>query len=1294
MRSTCVDALYTKNGYWYIVVSPSSVDSTFIITVDCTTGNPLYTGVPFLDIFPDHEMAIESLTEIGAVQKVHGEGLIGIVSNETTSTIAIIDKTYISATIPPNHEVKTIRHTTFINIPLRQNVPKSSIYEDFQLNYNHFFCDTYDLTNLYPVNDTNRPDYGFVWNNGWRKPFEILGIPQVCINLIQGVCVSKVFKKFNFSLCYVCRRSVLNPGTRYAARGLNDLNSPGNEVECELIFYKSSSQEYWTERWRRGSIPIRWKTVLSSKLSAPKHKVDKDYFKGTVEYFKGLTDRFGEGTTIRCVSLLQTESDHSESQIKEFFKKALNRLYENGVDNVFLTPFDLNHHLHEDGSGEAMMDFLSYIGPLCDGDGFTHGKIPNEINGRQKGLMRFNCADSLDRTNLATFYFAMKMTADWCKENKTGLSNTPDSNQFQPNLIVDQSIIDFLAKAFVESGNVVSQLYTNTQAIKTNAIKKFSPSVVVTTSDTNISVQRRLQNVMNDPQRQKVIELWTQPMPLSWYHRIDPRHIFIVPNEDENDRLIEYQFPRTVFSANLQQIDVKSKELLLCLPTPMILFSFMFLVYPVNQQLKRVSVKGGMIATKMEKIIDIFMPAVEQPIWLRFRPNNAVKWGFEKSPKRYIRFLSFSFETPDDVFSIGNIRIESKSVFCGEAASSHHENSMNTPFVHHQIMSLNQLRQMVPSRSTPTLSSNSLIEDNKGSSLLTSSIEKENDTGLTKSLSMQRPGVPKSGTNDSLNSEVTDNDNNLNSEPVSNSEFENDKKDDEEDLIQRFSVSFDKFVRSPQNFANVLELEKVRVGLGLDEIARVRLALIKGISPWIADSRARLAMVNLKECPFCRLIHTEGVRFFCPSSVFPGLIKLSKFHEKGGFPVCKTCNEIAENFANITNAYELHHSLLAKERNDAKEDDQLESQIETADTQNANEEAPQNTENLNTDTKTVKQAPLPPLPSSSSTSSAAAPAPPPPPSSDQTADENGDDADEISVTNSQSERQHQIDEVEERRRHDKSMIPHFETCGINRELCKGLQAVTHEANAAFLNTESSLLWASSGSETIKQGEEKHYDMYIVHLAVVMKLVITAKVDRSKRSTPLFEVIDQHKKTLHQKEIPKSDTDTTDGYDITSFEFTFEEQPITQRLKFSIRAIEDVHLTSIQAYYVITKFPPEDIIVHKSEKLSETGLSNVYPSFNMNNRTDTLKLTKMSKITKMMVEFVVEKASTTPYSFYLSFYSKGQVSEVRHFILPEVANGTKLWYTIDKEGIQADTVKVFYVDRIPAIKPHILRFVLH
>lgn len=1063
MRSTIVDALYSPHGYWYIVVSPALTNTTHVITIDIMTGNPLYTGVPFVDVFPDHSIALNLLSEAGCQRKYHGEGLLGLIATETATTIGIIDKTEVTARFPPNHEIHTIRHVSYIHLPTSKNAPKVSIFEDFQLQDNHFICHSYDMTRLFPVETNDNPDFGFVWNCGWRRPFEKLGIPQVCVNLIQGVGVSKEFKKFGFSLAYIARRSVLNPGTRYAARGLNDSNSPGNEVECELLFFKDN--KFWSERWRRGSIPIRWKTTLSSKLSSPKHRVEKDaFFNGTAEYFRKLIDRYGE-IPIRCVSLLQTEEEHSENEIKGYFRRALEQLFDVGITNVFFTPFDLNQHLHAEGSSEAMMDFLSYIAPLSDGDGFAKGELPNTITEPQHGLMRFNCADSLDRTNLATFYYAMRFTADWCKENKVGLSKTPNADPNQPNKILDQTIIDFLASAFVDSGNVVSRMYTNTPAIKVNAIKKFSPSIVVTQSDTNITLQRRMQNVVNDPIRQKLIELWTKPPELTWFHRLDHNHLFIVPYEDGT------QFPRAIFHPSNNQIEITSKQTTVCLPTPMVIFSFMILMYPANQKLKGVTVSGGLDPDHMEQTLHLKLPMVEQATWLRFRPSNSVRWGLESIPDKYVRFLKFEFDSEDDKISIGYIKIEAKSVFCE-----------------------------IPTRIIKTTS----IYD---------------DSNRT-----------------------------------------------------QFIEIFNDFLKGPMQLDNVIELERLRFSLHISEEFRNRLALEKGISPWLVDSRSQLiAAPKNNICAFCKQPLNEIRHRYCQSAKLPSLISALKPDQQNNsaFSVCDKCNEKAEKLALISEVYEFEF--------------------------------------------TPEDLPL----------------------------------------------------------------PHFKVENPRYEMLDRNQVVTNEATAVFMNPDMSLLWKEGGSEIFKQDEEKSYELFVVQQGVFLCFIASTQDDN-------IDIYDENKKLLHKERINENEV-----------RYAFEEQPITQRLKFSIKAVDHcASLTRLRAEYKRIEFPLEDVALHPNEKL-KTGKIAVPPliesSYDPLTRTETIRPMTSGKIVAMQVEMVTKGASYS-LSFYLGFYNNNkELIQVDHFILPEATHGSMLWYNIG--GITADTVKVFYADRVAAFKPHNIRFVI-
>jgi hypothetical protein len=142
-----------------------------------------------------------------------------------------------------------------------------------------------------------------------------------------------------------------------------------------------------------------------------------------------------------------------------------------------------------------MAGFLRVAAPLADGDGFCSGSLPGSVETQQRGLLRFNCADSLDRTNVATFYFALKVTADWCRQQNVGLTNWESDDPYWPDLIIVQPIIDFRPEAVIDSGNVISSWYTNTGAIRVNAILRFALSVALPVNETGISVERRVENL-------------------------------------------------------------------------------------------------------------------------------------------------------------------------------------------------------------------------------------------------------------------------------------------------------------------------------------------------------------------------------------------------------------------------------------------------------------------------------------------------------------------------------------------------------------------------------------------------------------------------------------------------------------------------------------------------------------------------------------------------------------------------------------------------------------------------------
>lgn len=1172
MHSTTVDALYHKSGYWYLVVSPSNDNITYIVTIDTANGNPLFTGIPYIDLHVDHSIAVQNLIDTGSEVKVHGHGLIGMISAEKSITIGIIDQAELSGTLPNGHIVKAIKHVEYIFIPLRGCQLKNSPIEEFQINNFHYFCDTYDLTRMFPSNERkiyNRlkiaenaqkpktvkdlPDRGFIWNNGWKKPFETLGIGHICIDLLQGACLTRNFPEFNLKLTYVARRSALNPGTRFAARGLNNINAPGNEVECELLFQRG--KEFWTQRWRRGSIPIRWKTTMTTTLSSIKNKVEEDFFKGTADYFTKLSHRYEFIPTeadketlsnlitpetcappliltsldptsetpsapviipIRCVSLLKIKGENAETPIKESYQKSLTKLHELGITNVSLHEFDLARKLKSDGSHESMKQMLYEINPLCANDGFTKGKFINndgeseeyQIIEHQKGLMRFNCADSLDRTNLATFYYAMKVTAQWCLMQKTGLSEackkgSPEACDLtKPYLVLDKSITDFLAVSFVEVGNIISRVYTNTNAIKLNCIRTFAPSLIGNSNDASISVKRRVNNSLNDPSRQKVIELFTSIPKFSWYHRIGEDHIFVVPNsvdanatKDEKGNAI--QFPRAVLSSEIKKYEIHTKKLIVCFPCPMIPQTVLILLYPSNQNLQGINIQGGMTLDKMDFISELVIPDVERPVWCKFSIRNPEKNGFVPSKTSYVRFLSLEFEVDTETFSIGPIKFEARSSFSSEKTTI-----FNPDFIK------------------------------------CSSREYNNDDLISFDTDITTP------TENAVSENLPDND--------------------------LFVESFESLIATRFTLNDILMLEKFRLQHRVTEIFRFNLALEKGINPWLVDASSQLIAAPTYLCAFCKKpILTGDSFYYMPSSIYPGLLVNSPngANAKRAFPVCRDCRAQADNIVQITKELESHYTAPTYYRAHFS--------------------------------------------------------------------------------------------IEEKYHASSSKIESF----------------TNEATSALVvnDTNYPLLWSKGGSIWMKKGEIRRFHLFIVQQAVVKSI-------RIKASSSNLSVFDDETGAELEKTVDKNHID-----------FNYKEQPITQLLRFTIRADEDIEINRVRAFYISTIFFNEDVPVAQQESFKPTSISNLTTAFDANTRTDTAKMSQSYRILAVQVEMFIEPGVHTPLSLCFALYEKDQLVYSRLVLLPEVPLGSTLWYNFDEEGVDADCIKIFYLDRSSSMKPHLFKF---
>lgn len=193
-------------------------------------------------------------------------------------------------------------------------------------------------------------------------------------------------------------------------------------------------------------------------------------------------------------------------------------------------------------------------------------------------------------------------------------------------------------------------MYTNTLAIKVNAIREFSP-VLESQNDTKITVQRRIVNVVGDPGRQKIIESWVFPPELSWNHRISPSYLRVLGGPQE----------LVGIDVQLFKFDAAHTDVVVALPLPMQLTAFVMFMAPGRLSPSSVMVMGGETPNDMSVIADLALPMTESATWTMFKVGQPERWGLDPSEPSFIRFVRFRFFARDDSYVIGNIKIEARS---------------------------------------------------------------------------------------------------------------------------------------------------------------------------------------------------------------------------------------------------------------------------------------------------------------------------------------------------------------------------------------------------------------------------------------------------------------------------------------------------------------------------------------------------------------------------------------------------------------------------------------------------------
>lgn len=293
-------------------------------------------------------------------------------------------------------------------------------------------------------------------------------------------------EKRNFLLTLISRRSVKRPGLRYLRRGVDDDGNTANTVETEQIL----SSPDWDPDHNvhsylqiRGSIPLYFSQSPYAFKPVPvlHHTTETNKF-AFERHFRSLSRQYGK---IQAVSLIDRQA--GELKLGEQYERYTQLLNEDGgIDG---TPLRLEwFDFHNECRGmkfENVSRLVDRVKGTLEEFGDTlvqDGRIART----QKGIVRTNCMDCLDRTGVAQCAFGQ-----WALERELR----------QEGVDIDlsgHSATQWFNTLWADNGDAISKQYSSTAALKGDYTRTRKRDYRGALNDLGLTLSRYFNNIVND----------------------------------------------------------------------------------------------------------------------------------------------------------------------------------------------------------------------------------------------------------------------------------------------------------------------------------------------------------------------------------------------------------------------------------------------------------------------------------------------------------------------------------------------------------------------------------------------------------------------------------------------------------------------------------------------------------------------------------------------------------------------------------------------------------------------------
>ncbi|CEP62641.1 phosphatidylinositol-3-phosphatase SAC1 LALA0_S06e00342g [Lachancea lanzarotensis] len=461
--------------------------------------------------------SVDSFPANGEIYKV--AGLIGCIKLKTNSYAIIARRVEEYGALVGHKVFKVVEHAIVaLNKQGRKDRDEQQYLALLELQLSNatlFFSYTYDLTNSAQRNEKLGPyswenaDTRFFWNHYATKPLQRLAAQDHrAASFIQPMIfgyahfIDSNIHNTPITIGLVTRRSRFRAGTRYFRRGIDADGNVANFNETEqFLVTKAAGQtdrsDFFAFLQTRGSVPVYWGEINNLKYKPNVVLGPNATLDATTKHFDQQKKLYGDNYLVNLVN----QKGH-ELPVKNAYESAVSGLDDPQIRYIY---FDFHHECRNMKwhRVKLLFDHLEKMG-FDPKDVFHKTVALNgstiDVKNEQKSIVRTNCMDCLDRTNVV-----QSVLAHWVLQQEFVTSKVLSQDHLWEQ---DLKLLVQFQSFWADNADAVSFAYSGTGALKTDFTRTGKRTRLGAFKDFLNSVSRYYQNNLTDGPRQDSYDLF------------------------------------------------------------------------------------------------------------------------------------------------------------------------------------------------------------------------------------------------------------------------------------------------------------------------------------------------------------------------------------------------------------------------------------------------------------------------------------------------------------------------------------------------------------------------------------------------------------------------------------------------------------------------------------------------------------------------------------------------------------------------------------------------------------------